>query len=52
MGFFAANQIRRVRDLDGDRAGWVVTIPDTSYRGRLIAPADADAEWDLGSASS
>jgi hypothetical protein len=41
----ATDQLRRVRDLDGDRAGWVVAIPDLSYRGRVIAPADADADW-------
>ncbi len=44
MSFFAADQLRRVRDLVGDRAGWVVALPDTSYQGRVIAPADANAD--------
>jgi hypothetical protein len=45
MTFFAAVQLRRGRDFDGSRAGWVVAIPDTSYQGRVIAPADADEDW-------
>ncbi len=45
MGVLTADQLRRVRDLDGDRGGWLVAIRDLSYRGRVIAPADADAEW-------
>jgi hypothetical protein len=45
VSFFAADQLRRVRELDGDRAGWVVSLPDTSYQGRVIAPAHADPDW-------
>ena len=32
MSFFVAGQLRRVRDLGGGRAGWVVTIADLSYQ--------------------
>lgn len=45
MGFFAAEQARRVRDLGQGRAGWLVELPDLSYTGRVIAPATADAAW-------
>ncbi len=45
MTFFRAAQLRRVRVLNNGRAGGVVTIPDLFYRGRVIAPADADAAW-------
>lgn len=45
MTFFAVEQVRRVRDLDGGRAGWVVALPDLSFDGRVIAPGHADEAW-------
>lgn len=36
MTFFEPEQVRFVRFLDGDRAGYVVELPGISYDGRVI----------------
>lgn len=47
--FFTAVQLERAGELEGEPGlvGWWVELPDASYRGRAVAPAEWTADMVL-----